>query len=230
MMVGAVRRAQCSGSGIFPGHIMDTAFFTALILSLSTGAPTIPAGSGTVYQQVSEFSEHFWRLEGGFTSSSPGRFAVAPRECTAVCTFDFTQLVSGMPMFTPTHTIIPFFSVTGPVVSAAAQCTGVGRDFVCDTEWASTPVRFSAVIRVRDLRDPLLLVQEFTLVGSGVGIARNHREAEPGPWNYSDVRYDFTYTVVPEPAGAGVAGVIGGALLVVTWRRRRATTPQRTNA
>jgi hypothetical protein len=206
---------------------MDAITALSLLLSLGTGSPVFPAGSGTFYDVFGETSESAWRF--GEISASVNAFGgVAPGPCTATCSFSFSTTPTRFaPAFTSEYSVIPVrLDFFGSTVTSTARCPGFAT---CPpdalgfrTDFGPVPITLSALIRFRSLRDPGAADVFFSIIGRGTAFAYNEVTRGGGwPWS-SVVRYDFTFDVVPEPSSA-VMVVSGVAMLVVTRsvRRRR---------
>ena len=167
----------------------------------------LPTGSGHVESTVGEFAFYDWSLAGGIFSTNSNPTHNAPALCTATCAYNFTN---SFPAFGIPGTLNPGnymvrarFAFTGPTVEATAVCPvscapGAFRNFYA-TNWENVPITMTAQVDVVSTSD-FAVILHFDIAGSGTARAETRFYAQdPGPWNYSLLRYDFTYDVVPEP-------------------------------
>jgi PEP-CTERM motif len=207
------------------GPRMNQSLLAGLFLTLASGSAELSSGSGFFQQILGEFNQVSWGLDSGLTGVDARSTGVGPAPCTGACPFNFTAAPASLPFANSGgYVVIPSFRFSGPTVTATAICTPCNTPpNQYDTFWGPAAISLTGVVRFVSSADPTQFT-EFNIVGSGTARAENHFNQAPGPWNYSATRYEFRYTVVPEPEvlllfGAGAIG-----LLVVTRQRERRRT------
>lgn len=187
-------------------------------------ARQLTSGAGVVEAIAGDPSQLFWSVAGGVSALDNRSIAFAPAPCTGTCSYDFARTISALPVGTSGRfAVLPSFAFAAPVVVAQAVCTvcAPGPRPAYTTLWANVPITVTGTMRFVSLDDPLD-VRTFGIAGSGVARAENaYFPGDPGPWNFSVVHYDFTYTVVPEPSSLALLGfgVVGVAIARRRWRR-----------
>jgi hypothetical protein len=199
---------------------MLTMLLTGLLLSVPTVAATLPDGQGRYWQMTGgSDAVEWWFLAGGLESQFPGRRSLpAPDVCRGLCAFDFSAVGTGFGLRHDNYTITPTMRFVGPVVEALAVCRGcLPSHEIWETHWGPVPIQMTGSVEYRSMTDPLD-VTVILVAGHGVATADNYYYSNEGPWNYSTVRQDFTYAVLPEPRAVLLVG--GGLALLMLGRVR----------
>jgi len=200
---------------------MDQTFFTSLLLALTVGSAA-PSAHGFFEQVLGEWNFQSWEL-GGLHAAGNSNSGVGPDVCRGRCIFNFSVRPDSRGIWANADGAFVFadFSFMGPAIAAGATCE-FAEIYGCswETMWPTVPITMTGVVRWYN-GNPAEN-REYRIAGAGTAWAFNRHLVPAGPWNYSQTRYEFEWSVVdavPEPSGLGLAGVAFLVILMVGRRR-----------
>lgn len=204
------------------------ALLVGVLLAVQVASPTLPTtGVGFVDKVNGDPSLLVWGL-GGLRFGGLGSGAGAPFGCSGTCEVNFSQLVKpATEISAKPFLVFATFEFFGPSVSVTAeeQCPPgcVFRYPTWKAQWPTVPITVKGWLTFVELGNSDN-VTTFEIVGSGTATAFSYYEADRGPWNYATLRWDFTYSVVPEPSTL-LLSASGVVLLLGARQRRRMRAP-----
>jgi hypothetical protein len=200
------------------------AFVCSLLVPLTIGAQDFPSGIGFVESVVGDPGVVRWSLStiGGFDLRNSG---IAPAFCTGTCRYDFNNVFSDELRFGTfgLDLVRPTLVFHGPVATTTASCGPVFPPFPtnCLARWPTVSITVTGDVRLISTVVPGL-ERRVSIVGTGTAWAETQVSlGNPGPWDYRQLRYDFTYAVVPEPGVTSL--LLIGFAGVGVWGRRLST-------